>query len=141
MTKPTPHDREAGAATVWMVFATVIVFAVAGLVYDGGNLISATRAAINDAEAAARAGAQAVDIAAVFAGDTTIRLDPVAAEAQAQRFLSANGWTGTVSADTTSVTVTVIRPQPLTFLQALGVGERTVRGTATAAAHHDPADR
>ena len=49
--------RERGAASVWMVFATIIVLAVAGLVYDGGGLIATKRQAINVAEQAARAGA------------------------------------------------------------------------------------
>ena len=64
------HDRgrcrsDQGSATLWMVFGTVIIFAVCGLVFDGGTLISSTRGAINDAEAAARIGAQ-VETGTVF---------------------------------------------------------------------------
>ena len=29
-----------GAATLWIVFGTIIIFAVAGLVFDGGTLIA-----------------------------------------------------------------------------------------------------
>ena len=59
--------RERGAASVWMVFATIIVLAVAGLVYDGGGLIATKRQTINVAEQAARAGAQAIDTPTLMA--------------------------------------------------------------------------
>lgn len=120
-----------GAATLWMVFGTIIVFAVAGLVFDGGTLISGKRDTINDAEEAARAGAQAIDAGSVLAG-TGPQLDPAAAIARAEQFLATNGWSGTATADNTSVTVTITRQQPMTFLQTFGLGERTITGTATA---------
>lgn len=122
---------DAGAATLWMVFAVTIVFAVAGLVFDGGNLISTKREAVNDAEEAARAGAQAIDISTVLGAGGT-QLDPAAATARAQQFLATNGWAGTVTADTQSITVTVTLHRSMTFLQTFGLGERTINGTATA---------
>jgi len=127
---------ERGAASVWMVFGTVIVLAVAGLVYDGGGLIATKRQTINNAEQAARAGAQAIDTDALMATGT-VQLDPDAATARAQAFLTANGWSGTATATTTSVTVTVTRAQPLAFLHTFGVADRTVTGTAAAQPHHD----
>lgn len=123
---------ERGAATLWMVFGAVIVFAVCGLVFDGGALIAAKRAATNDAEAAARAGAQAIDPASVYTPGSAVRLDPAAAVQAADAFLAANGWTGTVTADTTSVNVTITRTRTMTFLHTFGIAERTVAGTATA---------
>jgi len=123
--------RDTGAATVWMVFATLIVLAVAGLVFDGGALITAKQRAVNDAEEAARAGAQAIDVNSVL-NSTGPQLDQAAAVAHAQAFLAATGATGTVTADADSVTVTVTRTQPMTFLQTLGLGDRTLTGTATA---------
>lgn len=128
--------RERGAASVWMVFATIIVLAVAGLVYDGGGLIATKRQAINVAEQAARAGAQAIDTPTLMATGV-VQLDPSAASARAEAFLATNGWTGTASATTTSVTVTVTQTRPLVFLQTFGIGPRTVSGTATAEPHHD----
>ncbi len=129
--KSTRLRDDDGAATLWMVFGTIIIFAVAGLVFDGGTLIAGKRDAINDAEEAARAGAQAIDARSVLAG-TGPQLDPAAAVAQAEQFLATNGWSGTATADNTSVTVTITRQQPMTFLQTLGLGERTITGTATA---------
>lgn len=121
-----------GSASLWMVFATVIVFAMAGLVFDGGALISAKRDAINDAEQAARAGAQAVDVGQLYDTGTAPAIDPVAAVARAEQFLATNGWQGTATADATSVTVTITRDQSMTFLATFGVSDRTVTGTATA---------
>lgn len=128
---PERLRQDAGAATVWMVFATVIVLAVAGLVFDGGALISTKRRAMNDAEEAARAGAQAIDVNSVLTSSGP-HLDPTIAVAQAQAFLAATGANGTAIADADSVTVTVTRTQSMTFLQVFGLGDRTVTGTATA---------
>lgn len=130
------HDRgrcrsDQGSATLWMVFGTVIIFAVCGLVFDGGTLISSTRGAINDAEAAARAGAQAIDTTTVLAGGSA-QLDPSAAVERAEEFLTKNGWTGSATATTTTVSVTISRTESMTFLQTLGLGDRTITGTATA---------
>jgi Flp pilus assembly protein TadG len=115
-----------------MVFGTMIVLAMCGLVFDGGALIAAKRAATNDAEAAARAGAQAIDPASVYTPGGSVRLDPAAAARAAEEFLAANGWTGTATADPTSVTVTITRSRAMTFLHTLGIAERSVTGTATA---------
>jgi Flp pilus assembly protein TadG len=122
---------DTGAATVWMIMGTLIVLAVCGLVFDGGLLISGTRKATNDAETAARAGAQALDVGAIY-GDGTHRLNTAAAVNEANAFLARNGWTGTATADSQTVTVTITRTQRLTFLTMLGLGSRTITGTATA---------
>ena len=132
MRPPRRCGGDEGSATLWMIFGTVIVFAVCGLVFDGGTLISSKRDAINDAEEAARAGAQAIDVSVVLGSGGTTRLDPVAATQRAEDFLSTNGWVGTVTADTTSVTVTITRTESMTFLQAFGLGDRPITGTATA---------
>lgn len=133
--RPQRLRQDGGAATVWMVFATVIVLAVAGLVYDGGALISTKRRAVNDAEEAARAGAQAIDVNSVLTSSGP-HLDPTTAVAQAQALLAATGATGTATADADSVTVTVTRTQSMTFLQVFGLGDRTATGTATARPRH-----
>lgn len=120
-----------GAATLWMTFGVVIVLSVSGLVFDGGMLISAKRQAINNAEEAARAGAQAIDPAAVY-GSGPRALDPAEAEARAEAFIAANGWTGGATATPTEVIVAIEHPQPMTFLAAFGVSDKTVSGVATA---------
>ena len=124
-----------GAATIWMVMGTIIILSVCGLVFDGGLIISAKRQATSDAESAARAGAQGVDTGSVYVTGPQ-QLDPATATEQANAFLDHNGWTGTVSADDQSVTVTVTRTQHLTFLTMFGLGNRTITGTATAQPAH-----
>jgi len=119
-----------------MLFGTVIVLAVAGLVYDGGGLIATKRQMINNAEQAARAGAQAIDTNTLMATGT-VQLDPTEAVARAEAFLAANGWTGTATANPSSVTVIVTHRQTLAFLHSLGISDRTVTGSATALPHPD----
>ncbi len=114
---------------------TVIVLAVCGLVFDGGLMISAKQQATSDAEATARAGAQGVNVGAVYTTGPQ-RIDPVAATNQANAFLAHNGWTGTVSADAQSVTVPITRSQHLSFLTMFGLGTRTITATATAQPAH-----
>jgi hypothetical protein len=123
-----------------MTLATTIVLAVAGLVYDGGQLIAGTRAAVNDAEQAARAGAQVIDTATLY-DQGTPALDPIGAEAAARAYLNANGWDGAVRADTNTVRVTVTRRQPMVLLGAFGVPARTITGTATATTQQGYTDR
>ena len=57
-----PGDGEAGMVTAFVVILTLALLAMAGLVTDGGLALAAKVRAIDDAQAAARAGAQAIDI-------------------------------------------------------------------------------
>lgn len=114
-------------------FAAVVAFAlvmVAGMVYDGGQVLVAHQAARNDAEQAARAAARQVDLTHLRRTHEP-RLDPAEAEAAAQATLAQSGSSGTVAVDGESVTVTVTRVQPLLILPG---ADRviTVRETATA---------
>lgn len=138
--RPLDGGDERGSATLWMVFATVIVLAVAGLVFDGGTLLNAKREAMDQAEQAARAGAQEIDPATVLAGGAP-HLDRIKASERARAFLNAQGLDGSVVASADSVTVTVTRRQHLAFLQTLGLPDRSVAGTATARPEHGLAHR
>ena len=117
-------------AALWAVLATAI-FALGGLVYDGGQVLTARRQADNLARQAARAGAQALDEAALRAGATA--LDPVAAEAAARAYLERRGVAPTsVEVGGDSVTVAVALTQPTPLMAILGIDARTVRAAATA---------
>lgn len=120
-----------GSATLWLAIFAIVLFFVVGLVYDGGLRISATREATNVAEEAARAGSQALAPGRVYDGSQGT-LDPQGAIARAQGFLDSRGWTGTVEATPTAVTVTVTRSQALAFSQLWGATTATVTGHATA---------
>lgn len=124
---------EAGQVTAFVVVFTVAIIFVAGLVVDGGALLTTKRRAINTAEQAARAGAQALSIDQLRATGVQT-LDPDRAAAATRDYLAATGHHGTVTVDDTRVTVTVaIAQRPL----ILGIGGlRTVTVTGQAAARN-----
>jgi hypothetical protein len=100
------------------------------MAYDGGQVIHAHNAARNDAEQAARAGAQQIDITHLRQTSEP-RLDAAEAEAAALDYLAQVGATGTASVDGPDITVTVTRTQPLYILPGQ---DRTITVTETASA-------
>ena len=126
-------DRERGSVTAFVVVFPVALLAVAGLVADGGRMITAHREAFNEAEAAARAGAQEVNISALRAGSGVV-LDPEAARQRALDYVTATGHQGTVEVDGDVVRVHVRIEQDMTILGAFGVGPKTVEGVGEARA-------
>jgi Flp pilus assembly protein TadG len=126
-----PGDRdERGAAAIFVVLFTLALLAVAGLVIDGGYALGAKREAMNTAEQAARAGADALNQGALRDGQTMV--DPGRAVNAAQSYLNQVGAHGTVGITGGEVTVTVTGRQDTTLLSAVGVGSIPVRATATA---------
>jgi Flp pilus assembly protein TadG len=80
-----------------MVTAFVVIFSVAlvfvvGLVFDGGRMLSAHRQARDVADAAARAGAQAISDDAIRNGERVV-LDPDEAQRLACNFVAQTGYT------------------------------------------------
>jgi Flp pilus assembly protein TadG len=126
---------DAGRVSAFVTILTVALIALAGLVLDGGLALSAKVQALDAAQAAARAGAQQLDLVAYRTGNAT-RLDPARAQAAAQDWLAAAGLQGDVSATETTVTVTVRRTSRTQLLQLVGVDSLTVSATATATAVH-----
>lgn len=126
---------ERGSITGFVaVIATALVM-VAGMAYDGGQVIHAHNAARNDAEQAARAGAQQIDITHLRQTSEP-RLDPAEAEAAAVDYLAQVGATGTATVDGADITVTVTRTQQLHILPGQ---DRTITVTETASAVEDAA--
>jgi Flp pilus assembly protein TadG len=123
---------EEGTVSVFVAVLAVALVAVAGLAYDGGQIIAATAHARDVAGAAARAGAQQAAPAEVHAGRTG--LDPAAAHAAAAGFLDTAGATGTVTVDGPHIRVSVTLTQPMRILP---VGDRTITVTATSTAVSD----
>ena len=126
-------DRESGMVTAFVVIFTAALLLMAGLVLDGGLALSARVHAIDDAQAAARAGAQAIDIP-TYRATGQITLDPTQATADAQRYLMAAGNTGTVAVNGNQVTVTVTIIQPTQILGLAGISHFTETGTGSATA-------
>ena len=128
--RPPRRQDERGAATIFVVLFTVALLAVAGLVIDGGYALGAKREAMNNAEQAARAGADALNQGALRDGQTMV--DPGRAVNAAQAYLALVGARGTVDIAGGEVTVTVTGQQDTKLLSAVGVGSIPVRATATA---------
>ncbi|MGH9057035.1 MAG: hypothetical protein ACRDYY_14410 [Acidimicrobiales bacterium] len=124
---------ESGMVTAFVVIFTLALLVMAGLVFDGGLALAAKVQAIDDAQAAARAGAQAIDIP-LYRSTGQVTLDPTEATADAERYLAGAGHHGTVEVDGEQVTVTVTVSQPTQLLSLAGIGHLTVSGTGTATA-------
>lgn len=124
-------QRDEGSITVFMVGITAALMLMAGLVYDGGQVLAARRLAHDLAGNAARAGAQAVDVTALRSGATPV-VDPLGAQAAAEDYLTMIGHEGEVSVSEDRVAVTVRLTKRMVLLQLAGIDERTVTATREA---------
>ena len=138
MTPRTVRHLRAKRGEEGMVTAFVVIFAfalilVAGLVVDGGLTLAARIQAIDEAQAAARTGAQQINLA-LFRSDGQVVLDPTRATQAAHAYLSATGHSGTVVVDGDQVQVAVRITQPMQILDLAGIGQLTVVGHGAATA-------
>lgn len=119
-----------GVAALVVVLLTTALLSVAGLVIDGGYALSARRAAMAQAEQAARAGADALNVGALR--DGTVQVDPERAAGAARSYLRSVGAVGTVSVNGGEVSVTVTSTSDTVLLSAVGVPSLPVEVTAAA---------
>lgn len=128
--------RDEGYVSVMVAGVVLAVMAAIGLVVDGSIALAAHRTANNEAEQAARAAAQAIDLTSYTdgQGQGQPRIDPAAARAAAAAYLQGTGDPYTVEITGPSqitVTVTVVRPTRLLSMvgvqtiTAVGVGRST----------------
>jgi len=130
-----PGSREQGQVTAFVVIMMAAFLAFAGLVYDGGNALAAKTTAIDEAQEAARAGAQQINLAA-FRATGQVTLDPAAAAAAAQAYVAAAGGrdTATVTVTGDTVTVQISAVSTTEFLRLFGIPAIHITGSATATA-------
>jgi Flp pilus assembly protein TadG len=121
---------ETGTVSAFVAVIAVGLIMVAGLVYDGGQVLAAQATARDLAANAARAGAQELDLD-VLRAEGVARLDPDRASSAALEYLRANGVDGSVRIDGPDITVTALVP---TRMRILPVPDRTVRASDTATA-------
>lgn len=121
--------------TAFVVIFTVALLLLAGLVIDGGLTLAARVKAIDEAQAAARAGAQAINLP-LFRSTGQVSLQPDQAVAAAQTYLAATGDPGTVTVTGDQVNVAVSVTQPMQILGLAGVGKLTVVGHGSAVAEY-----
>jgi len=124
-----------GMVSAFLLAAMIGLFAVVGLGLDPGEAYAAKIKAIGQAEEAARVGAQQLDLT-TYRTTGVLQLDPFAAEQAAQRFLTAQGQTGTVTATTTRVTVTITTGYRTQLWHLAGIDTITVHATGTAVPQH-----
>jgi Flp pilus assembly protein TadG len=132
------RQDQSGRVTAFVVIIVTAVLLFAGLVLDGGLALAAKVRALGEAQEAARAGAQEIDLTA-YRANGALRLEPQQASAAARNYLAAAGHTGTVSVagntvsvagNTVNVTVTV--SQSTQLLPLIGIGSITVTATGQA---------
>lgn len=133
MRPTTDQECEDGSVSILIVGLATALLMVAGLLYDGGQILTARREAFAVADNAARAGAQALDVGALRAEGTT-RLEPTAAGAAVRSYLDRVGHGGTVTVDEDRVEVVVSVTVEMHLLSAVGFSSRTVTGTGQARA-------
>jgi Flp pilus assembly protein TadG len=124
---------DAGQMTPFAVLMTIALLAVAGLVLDAGLALSEKVRALDIAQAAARAGAQELDLYK-YRTSNVAELDPARAASAARAWLASAGVEGEATATITTVTVTVRRTSDTQLLQIVGVRQLAVSATATATA-------
>lgn len=126
MTTPTRDDH--GAATAFLLIGAMALLLFLALAIDTGMALSEKNRTFHQAQEAARAGAQQIDLAA-YRADGTLELDPAAASRAAQAFLTDTGVDGQVSVEGDAVTVTVQSHHTFVLFP---IGTHPVGATATA---------
>ena len=131
-------DGDSGSVMFWVVPIMVGLIAMAGLIVDGGNAISARERAADVSQQAARAGADALSQTSLYDSDSSaLSADPGAARAAAQRVLDTAGITDpavVVSGDSVTVSVTV--HERTQILSAFGMTDISGSARSTATALH-----
>ncbi|SER08162.1 hypothetical protein SAMN05216188_107325 [Lentzea xinjiangensis] len=120
--------------TAFLVALTASILALAGLALDGGLALATKVQAAGAAEAAARAGAQAIDLSA-YRLDNRLVLAPDQAVSRAQARLSATGVDGKVTVSGNTVTVVVTTSQRTQLLTLVGISSISVEATGHASPH------
>ena len=126
-----------GRVTAFVVVLATACLLFAGLVLDGGLALAAKTRAIGQAQAAARAGAQELDLS-TYRATGEFRLDPAHAGAAAQRYLTTVDATGSVTVTGDTVAVTVTARVPTQLLGLVGIDEITVTGEGSAEPQQTP---
>ena len=121
-----------GSVAPFIAVVSLALVMVAGMAYDGGQIVASQARARDLAGNAARAGAQEIDLAALRATGRP-ELIPDRASMAAAAYLEDVGATGDVRVDADTITVTVRLRQPMRILP-LPDREVTASQSATAVA-------
>lgn len=125
-------ENDQGSVTVWMIGVVVATFLMIALLLDGGSMLRQRSDAFGTAGAAARAGAQQLDVGQAVEGRAV--LDPVAARSAALEYLADRGLSGTVEVVGDIVTVHVTATAQLQMWELVGGGGVSFEASASAQA-------
>lgn len=126
----TRRTAERGSVSPFIAIIAMALVMVAGMVYDGGEVLAAQARARDLAGNAARAGAQEVDLNELRASGRAVLLPDRAIDA-ANTFLAGTGAVGEIVVDGGRITVTVRFPQ---HMRILPLPDRTISATESATA-------
>ena len=133
----TRSQRQAGQVTLFLAGCSLGLVLLAGPSVDGGRIIGAREQAWDEAQEAARAGADALSVADLRGQGETV-VDIAAAQEAVATYMTATGDTAVVTfgaGDTVTVT-SVVQPY---LLSLAGINKVPVTGTATAQAEEGTA--
>jgi Flp pilus assembly protein TadG len=117
-----------GSITALVVVLAMTFVACAGLAIDGGRLVAAKIELGDQAENAARAGAQ--EITSLRSG--SLEIDESRAVIAAEDFLTSRGIDGDVYIQNNNVIVSVSREIPMTLLGLFGIKGKTLSARRSA---------
>jgi len=121
--------------SVYFVGLSVMLFVLAGLVIDGGSAINARQRAADEAEQAARTGANQIVEASLRASGGVQQIDEDRALAAIAAYMAATGdYADPVVVGPQEVQVTVHSRTESSLLHLIGVPSFEVSATATARA-------
>jgi Flp pilus assembly protein TadG len=126
--------EELGSFTVFAAVLALALFALLGLVIDGGRAVAAQSNAAGEAEQAARIGAGQISVEAIRSG--TLEIDPASATAAAQRYLRTAGSSGVITVAGQTVTVEIRSAEPTVVLGIIGVRQIGISASASATNVH-----
>ncbi|WP_051451395.1 pilus assembly protein TadG-related protein [Actinospica robiniae] len=126
-----PDDAERGSATIFFLIASTAVLLAIGLLVDVGETLAAKAAAVEQAQQAARTGAQQLNTDSLRAG--TLVIDPARAAAAAVAYLHDQGDTGSTTVRGHDVVVQARHVYHNRILSFFGLHQFTATATGTAA--------
>jgi Flp pilus assembly protein TadG len=133
------HRRgQGGEITAFLLLIVLAMLAFGGLVMDGGMAIAAKRRAMNEAQAAARAGANQISESR-YRTEGSVVIDCAAASAAAREYLTAHTSHvvgSRVDCDSGAVHVSVQFSESTSLLGLVGISSIAVDGTGVARNAH-----
>lgn len=135
------RTKERGSASIFVIGMSLVLLVCAGLVVDGGLAINARMRVADDAEQAARVGADSINVAQLRAGGD-LEVDADLARQRAASYLRDRGYvTGQYRVDTegNAVVVQVQDTSETALLKLVNINDFVVNGRATAEPDTGPA--